>query len=504
MDYIVDAKEMEAIDAYTIDTIGIPQAVLMERAALSVVTAIEERFGSNARILIVAGSGNNGGDGVAAARILTQRGYDAELFVIPSKKGGSAAFEKQLAIAKACGVKQVTDCEPAGFDVVCDAVFGTGLSREVTGAYADVIQRISSAKGFKIAVDIPSGIDAGTGEILGTAFCADLTVTFGYRKKGLLLSEGEKHAGEVKVFDIGFPGQAAEHAAPRFFTYRADEVEKLLPERKRDSNKGSYGKAAIIAGSPDMAGAALLSGEACYRMGTGLVMICTSRVNREIVQTKLPEAVLCTYDHEDPADVSDAVDRAISFADVCVLGPGLSTKPFAERVVQQVLERYDGKLIIDADAINILSKHREWLAGAKADIILTPHMKEMSRLTGLSVDEIKKDMFRAAGDCANTYKCVTVLKDYRTVVSDGNSPSYMNVTGNDGMATGGSGDVLTGVIAGLLAGGLPLAEAARLGVYLHGEAGDAAAEAIGRYGMLAGDMIKNLRRISRQTNEHIS
>ena len=504
MDYIVDAKEMEAIDAYTIDTIGIPQAVLMERAALSVVSAIEERFGKNARILVVSGSGNNGGDGVAAARILTQRGYDAELFVIPSNHCGSAAFEKQLAIAKACGVKMAATCDPAGFDVVCDAIFGTGLSREVTGVYADVIKKISSAKGVRIAVDIPSGIDAGTGEVLGTAFCADLTVTFGYRKKGLLLSEGEKHAGEVSVFDIGFPGQAAEHAAPRFFTYRADEVERMLPVRRRNSNKGSYGKAAIIAGSPDMAGAALLSGEACYRMGTGLLMICTSAVNREIVQTKLPEAVLCSYDHEDPAGISGAIDRALSFADVCVLGPGLSTKEFAEQIVRQVLESYEGKLVIDADAINILSKHRDWLSGAKAEIILTPHIKEMSRLTGLSVDEIKKDMFRAAGDCANTYKCVTVLKDYRTVVSDGNSPSYMNLTGNDGMATGGSGDVLTGVIAGLLAGGISTKKAAELGVYLHGEAGDAAAGSTGRYGMLAGDMIKNLRRISGQTNEHLS
>ncbi len=495
MKYIVNGSEMQRIDEYTTSVIGIHQMVLMERAALAIFQYVDDNFRDGSKILVVVESGNNGGDGIAVARMLTQAGYDVEVYWINGLKSASEGFDRQYAIAKKVNVKFVDEIVDNGFDVIIDGVFGVGLNRAVTGVQAEVIKAINDLDGFKLAIDIPSGIDSNTGFLLGTAFRADATVTFGHMKLGLLLGLGYEYGGKVVVKDIGFPHQAIDFVEPRLYTYDSRDVEELLPYRKSDTHKGSYGKIGVIAGSINMAGACLFAAESAYRMGCGLVRVCTVEENREIIQTKLPEAMLTTYDKDDKTSIREALKSITEWSDVIILGPGLSKSDYAEYVVEKVLRNYEKTVIVDADGLNILSENKELFDTTRAKLILTPHLVEMSRLTGLKLSDIKENKYDIARDFAKRHGVVVVLKDARTIVSNGELQAYINTTGNNGMATGGSGDVLTGVIAGLLGQGMDEFEAAKLGVCMHGLAGEAAALEKGRYSMLAGDIVKSITTI---------
>lgn len=495
MKYIASGSEMSRIDEYTINVIGIPQMVLMERAALEVFRLIRSRFDTKSRILVVVESGNNGGDGIAVARMLAQEGYDVEVYWVNGLESASSGFDRQYAIAKKLNVKFVDEIVNYGYDIVIDGIFGVGLNRAVTGRQAEAINMMNDIEAYKIAIDIPSGIDSYTGFILGTAFRADETVTFGLMKLGMLMGIGYEYSGKVTVADIGFPKQSIDFIEPRLYTYDEEDVEAQLPYRKSDSHKGSYGRIGVIGGSKNMAGAAMFAAEAAYRMGCGLVNICTVEDNREIMQTKLPEALLTTYNPKDIDSVRTGLKSLFAWSDVLILGPGLGTDEAASFIVEKVLRNYDKTIILDADGLNVLAGNIDWLKSTDAKVIITPHLMEMSRLTGEKLSEIKENKYDIARDFAKKNQTVVVLKDSRTIVSDGGLQAYINVTGNNGMATGGSGDVLSGIIAGLCGQGLGCFEAAKLGVCMHGFAGQEAAIQRGRYSMIAGDIVRSITRV---------
>lgn len=494
MQYIVTKKEMQAIDAYTMDKIGIPSAVLMERAALSVVEEIERLNVSHGRVLIVVEGGNNGGDGLAIGRILLERGYKVDIYYIGGFEKVSQGFQQQWSILHHMGVRFRKTIPNKEYAVIVDGIFGVGLSREVQGVQKKAIEAMNHMDAIKVAIDIPSGIDATTGEVLGTAFYADYTVTFGLKKLGMFFLDGIDACGTVICKPIGFPAQAVAHVKPMIYAYDNSDLDKL-PKRVNNSNKGTYGRVAVIAGSKNMSGAAFLCSKAAYSTGAGLVKIYTHESNRTILQSQLPEAVMMTYDDYEGALA--CIEDALQWATVIVVGPGLGVDTVSERMLYELLMNAEVPMVVDADALNILSNNIELLRTSSVQIIMTPHMKEMSRLIQRPVEEIAKNRFAIAREFAKKMQVTLVLKDAKSIATNGGQQTYMNLAGNNGMSTGGSGDVLAGIIAGMLAGGLTLADAARMGTYVHCRAGDLAAERKGNYAMLASDIISYIGEVMR-------
>lgn len=494
MQYIVTKKEMQAIDAYTMDKIGIPSAVLMERAALSVVEEIERLNVSHGKVLIVVEGGNNGGDGLAVGRILLERGYKVDIYYIGGFEKVSQGFQQQWSILHHMGVRFRKTIPNKEYAVIVDGIFGVGLSKEVQGVQKKAIEAMNHMDAIKVAIDIPSGIDATTGEVLGTAFYADYTVTFGLKKLGMFFLDGIDACGTVICKPIGFPAQALAHVKPMIYAYDNSDLDKL-PKRVNNSNKGTYGRVAVIAGSKNMSGAAFLCSKAAYSTGAGLVKIYTHESNRTILQSQLPEAVMMTYDDYEGALA--CIEDALQWATVIVVGPGLGVDTVSERMLYELLMNAEVPMVVDADALNILSNNIELLRTSSVQIIMTPHMKEMSRLIQRPVEEIAKNRFAIAREFAKKMQVTLVLKDAKSIATNGGQQTYMNLAGNNGMSTGGSGDVLAGIIAGMLAGGLTLADAARMGTYVHCRAGDLAAERKGNYAMLASDIISYIGEVMR-------
>lgn len=495
MEYLVNAQEMKQYDKNTIEYYGIPSAVLMERAALAVFDEIKSRFHPDCgRILIVCGAGNNGGDGFAAARLLHLAGYETECMFLMDEEKMTPETKAQYQSVQKYGVPVCRTFKQDSYAVIVDALFGIGLSRHVEGKLEALLNSLNGKEAFKIAVDIASGISADTGHVLGTAFHADLTVAFGFAKIGQLLYPGAEYTGELVVADIGIDRYSLLGTKPSGGYFKKEGAGKLLPERKPYSNKGTYGKTLIIAGSPDMAGAAYFAAKAAYYSGCGLVRILTAKENRDILLTRLPEAILTTYDAqaEDLAGLMDLLASCMEWADAVLIGPGLGTSPAAKMLVAKALQYTEKKIVFDADALNILAKNMVLLNETPGLRVVTPHLGEMGRLLGRSVGEIWQDLIKIAQEFAQEYRAVCVLKDARTIVGMPDGTFFVNTTGNCGMATGGSGDVLAGFLAGFLAQGLCLEDASVLAVYLHGAAGDLAAQDAGVYGMLASDILEKL------------
>ena len=498
MKLIASGKEMQRIDAYTIQEIGIPGLVLMEKAALAMEEELIVRFAHKPSTLIVVERGNNGGDGLALGRLLYERGFPVTIYEIGGVERPSLSYQTQYQILRHLGIPVRDNLPGEKHELIVDGIFGVGLSREVRGIHAEVIRELNSRAAFRIAIDVPSGVDAGSGRILGTAFRADLTITFGLLKTGLLLYPGASCCGSVVVKDIGFPAKAVREISPSAFTYELSDLSRL-PQRKAWSNKGTYGKVLMVAGSKNMAGAAALCSEAAYRSGSGLVRIFTPEVNRVILQNQVPEAILTTYQGEEEA--FKELREALSWASVIGFGCGLGQNSLTEKMLRLIADEGTAPLVLDADGLNVLARMKQEdpegagkLMNYQHGIILTPHLAEMSRLSGRTLEEIRDSLMETAQAMADD-KHIVVLKDARTIVSCGDGLDYINTSGNHGMAVGGSGDVLTGIICGFLAGGASPAEAARLGVYCHGLAGDKAAENTGHFGLLARDILDGLVRV---------
>ena len=490
MEYLVTAAEMKQYDSNTIEILGIPGMVLMERAALEAFRAIEARFGSKStsekRVFILAGMGNNGGDGLALGRLLCEAGYCVHIKCVGDEAKASEQWRQQRRILNHfpvifCENDQASDIE---YTILVDALFGVGLSRKVEGIYSREIEAFNDRSGFKIALDIPSGIHSDTGMVLGCAVKADLTVTFGFVKRGLVLYPGTNYAGEIQKAEIGISGKSFLGQMPDMFYYN-EAVEDLLPKRDPSGNKGTFGKMLLVAGSMKMAGAAVLAAKAAYRIGVGMVKVISAPENREIIQTTVPEALYGTYED---------LEVSLAWADVIVIGPGIGTGKEALENLQMVIAEGQKPLVIDADGLNLLAKEEELFNELAARenrdriIVLTPHVGELSRMLDRKIAELKEDLPGAARELACKLHAIVVAKDARTFIAGENRPVCVNLRGNSGMATAGSGDVLAGMIGGLLGQGMNGFAGACIGATVHGAAGDSVAAIRGEHGCMAGDL----------------
>lgn len=505
MNYLVTQEEMQAYDIYTIEHIGIPAMVLMERAALAVAGRVEYALqGRKGKVLCVCGSGNNGGDGLALTRLLLDRGIAVQAVFLGEKSRVGREAETQLSILQQYGHIPVKEIPNEEYAVVVDAIFGTGLAREVTGVYRKAIETINQMQAYTISVDIPSGLNGNTGQVLGAAVRADETVTLAFAKRGLCLYPGPFYAGEITVADIGITEKSFGDRKPGMYT-RKDPPAMLWPIRRPDGNKGTFGKLLLTGGSEGMAGAALLSGESAYRAGAGMVKLVVPEAIKEVVQAKLPEALLFSYGKSTvlTEEEETAFLQSCEWAGTLAIGPGLSVCESGRRFLELALKTTK-PLLIDADGLNILAedenlklllKNRQ-KAGVKT--VLTPHMGELARLLGKPIAEVTAKEAESTYEAAEEFRCIVVGKSARSYVYEPGGAMFLNTAGNDKMATAGSGDTLLGILAALTAQGMNMRDAAEIGVYLHACAGDAAAEAAKGAGITASDIIRGLSELTEQ------
>lgn len=454
------------------------------------------------QIWVVCGIGNNGADGIATARILHLKGYQVTVLLCGNQDHGTEDYHRQLSIAVALEVPVIgyEDFIPGRCDIIIDGIFGVGLNKNITGEYAKVIEMLESRHAREvIAIDIPSGIHSDTGAVMGIGLKATVTITFGYEKLGTVLYPGKSYSNEVKIAEIGFPEVSylnslnqRENHLRQYYTYGIEDAGRM-PIRPSYANKGTFGKVLVVAGSKNMSGAAYLSALAAYRIGAGLVKIFTIEENRSILQQLLPEAIMVTYEpYEAWNRVKEQVRNACEWAEAIVLGPGMGREPYVEELVKEVLVYSYVPIIIDADGLNAIAANENLTQYYTENIIITPHIGEMARLTGTYVDQIKKNLIETAAAYSSRYGITCVLKDAVTVVAEKDGQIYLNTSGNSAMAKAGSGDVLTGAIAGLLVQGKDNWDGTVLGVYLHGLAGDRCRKRFGAHGLLARELANEL------------
>jgi hydroxyethylthiazole kinase-like uncharacterized protein yjeF len=502
---IATAQQIRNIDRRAIREFGIPGMVLMENAASAVMAEMEKFFDGlgHMRIGIVCGKGNNGGDGLALARRLSIRGAAVRVVLLSPFSAVTGEAKINLAILRRMDVDIIQHAAMRSLadiiswsDVLVDAVLGVGLSSPLKGVYAQAVTMMNAAGRHIVAVDIPTGIDADTGAVMGTAVKADLTVTMGLLKRGLILYPGALHAGTVRVADIGIPSGAIEKENINLALLDRGSAWGVIPSRQRDAHKGDYGHLMVVGGSPGKAGAAAMAARGALRTGAGLVSVATPNAIVPIIQSQLAEA-MCIPSAESIEGTLGigAVDELLKAADAMsavAIGPGLSTHFETVQAVRNLIQSMACPLVVDADGLNALAGHTNILKRTKAPVILTPHPGEMGRLLSIAAADVQKDRVGVASRFAREFNVTLVLKGAGTVVAVPDGRVFINSSGNPGMATGGTGDVLTGMIGGLLAQGFTSGQAACMGVYLHGLAGDLAAKEKGEAALIAGDLIEKI------------
>jgi ADP-dependent NAD(P)H-hydrate dehydratase / NAD(P)H-hydrate epimerase len=508
---VVTEEQMREIDRVAIQERGIPSLDLMERAGTACADVITEWFAPETAA-VCTGKGNNAGDGFVVTRLLSERGVDVELFLSISPeelRGNALANFNRLPE----GVKQTLDPDAEAFrqtgsgaDVIVDALLGTGVKGLVRGPMAEMIARINEVESSPVvAVDVPSGLSDENLRGGGECVCADVTVTFGLPKRPMVVYPGAEFVGQLVVDDIGFPDDLLSSDAFGIHITDQGEVLDLLPERPEDSHKGTFGHLLIIAGSAGMGGAAAMAAQAAVRSGVGLVTVAVPRVCLSCIEAHVLSAVKRPLDSKSPDRLDestlDQLEDALDSFDAVVLGPGIGVAPETQRLVHALLDRVAKPLIIDADGLNALEGQADRLRGRTAPTILTPHPKEMSRLSGSEVQAIQSDRIAAARGFASENGVTLVLKGARSVIADPEGVVWINPTGNTGLAKGGSGDVLTGLIGGLVAQGVPSTQAAIAGVFWHGLAADVAVEQIPPRAMVPDDVIGALAGALRQLVE---
>ncbi len=505
---VVDAQQMREIDRKTIEDYGISSPVLMERAGLSVVNRIKQFFDRSVSVLVLAGGGNNGGDGLVVARLLHNEGWDVRVFLISSPEKLSHDCLRQYETAKKMGVRIFTEKLPVSKDLsgslVIDAILGTGLNQPLRGEISSLAGRVNSARVDVVAVDIATGVSSDTGKIMGTAIRAAFTVTFGLPKVGHVIYPGAEYTGRLLVEDIGFPPALLNSESISLELIEKEHVSLLLPERMEKSYKGDYGHVLVIGGSSGKTGASLLSAKAALRSGSGLVTIgAPERITDSLMASVLEEMTLPLPSTASGTVSKEAAGTVLDFlyekADVLAIGPGLSTDKETVEFVLETISNSPVPMVIDADGLNALStlEYKEiavFLNKLSAPAVLTPHPGEMSRLVRMSISDVADDLIGVAMRFSRDTGCCLVLKGVPTLIATPEGRCFINTTGNPGMATAGTGDVLTGIIASFTGQGLQPVEAALTGVYLHGLAGDIAVKHTTEYAFTANDLIKGLSR----------
>jgi len=513
---VATAAQMRALDREAIERYKIPGIVLMENAALGVVWAMEERYGPQRgkSVVIVCGKGNNGGDGFAVARHLVNRGGKVSLFLLgdPDLLQGDAATNLRICQGMKIPFRSVRASRDlrsltAGIrksDLVVDALFGTGIVPPVRGIIAEAVARINRSGKPVVSVDLPSGLNADTSEVSGEVVQADLTVTFGLPKISLTQYPSLAVAGEVKVVDISLPAEEVERAEI-FVELLGGEVLHSLPKRRADSHKGSTGKVLVVAGSKGMPGAAVMTALSALRVGAGLVYAALPSSIRGVFLKRLMEGIVVPLDDSEKDRLTSAslefVLRAAKGKKVMAVGPGIGLDPETGKMIRSLIQKARIPMVLDADALNLLAAAPENFRKAKVPLILTPHPGEMARLTGVSGETLATRRIELAGDFAREFGVILVLKGARTVIAEPEGRCWINTTGNPGMATAGTGDVLTGMIAGLIAQGMKPLTAAKTGVYLHGLCGDHAAGRLGERSLIARDLLREVPRVLKMSGQ---
>lgn len=492
---ILTSSQLKELDKYTIAHEPIASIDLMERAAIALTNAIIRRWDKSFKMVVFAGPGNNGGDALAVARMLSQRGYHVEVFLFNTKGKLSEECQTNLERLKMCGSVYFTEISTQ-FDppelteshVVIDGLFGSGLNKPLSGGFAAVVKYINASKAQVVAIDIPSGLmgEDNTYNIRQNIVHADVTLSIQLPKLSFLFPENEDVVGEWELLDIGLKQSYIDATATPFSILGEEVIRPIVKPRKRFAHKGSFGHGLLIAGSYGMAGASILSAKACLRSGIGLLTVHTPIHNHDILQISVPEAIVQTDIHEryfaQPTDLSRY--KAIA------IGPGLGQEEDTALAMMEQIQGSNLPIILDADAINILSTHRNWLSRLPKRCILTPHLGELERLIGKCMDTYER--LTKVKELAAYLQSYIIVKGAWTTIVTPEGEYFFNPTGNPGMATGGSGDVLTGILLALVAQGYSREEACKLGVYIHGLAGDIAAEEMTETGMISSDIINAL------------
>jgi len=506
--YLVTASEMQAMDRRTIETFGLPGRLLMENAGRGATQVLLRTFAGliDKKVAVIAGRGNNGGDGFVIARCLFQKGIPVRVYLLAERKmvRGDAAANLDLLKPLGIPVDEIPDGNAfkrfktamRHQDIWVDAILGTGLKSDVSGYFREIIDFINAQERPVFSVDIPSGLDSDTGTPRGACIRAHTTATFGFAKIGHFVLPGAIYTGKLEIVDIGIPDHIAAQVGPAQYVLTNKMIQDLFTPRPADAHKGITGHLLIVAGSPGKTGAAAMTARAAMRTGAGLVTLGVPKSLDPVLETQVLEAMTVALPETIDAMFAESafakIQDLISGKRCLVFGPGIGISTEIETLLRRMLPVLTVPLVVDADGLNNLATDIDMLKTANAPIILTPHPGEMARLMGVSVRQVQSDRLTCARELALKYKLHVVLKGARTVIAHPDGRVYVNPTGHSGMASGGMGDVLTGVIGGLIAQGYAPEAATHMGVYLHGAAGDRLAEQMGPVGFLASDVINTI------------
>ncbi|MFA5527479.1 MAG: NAD(P)H-hydrate dehydratase [Peptostreptococcales bacterium] len=483
---LVKGKEMKEIDRLSIEKYGKSSLELMETAGTSVYEEIMNQFHDDStKITVICGKGNNGGDGYVIARKLIEKNTYTYVYSTtdPNLLEGDVRYNYERLIDLGVEVKDLYQesfiKDIVESEIIVDAILGTGISRDVDADLEKIIHAVNKAGKKVFSVDIPSGLGSDDGKVYGAAIKAFKTITFGLPKIGLILYPGADYVGQIVIKDIGLKKKAMDEMHIRTFLINHAQVQKSIPKRMKNTHKGTYGKVLIVAGSRGMAGAAVLSAKAALRSGAGLVTIGVGESINDILQVSVPEAMTLPF-----KEIEEKINDYSSIA----IGPGLGKNQGLLYWIDNIVGKYDGPIILDADALNIIGKNAEAIFSKNNKIVITPHPGEMAKLTGLSIKEINENIIETGRFYSQKWRITVIIKGARSVIAFPDGTVYINITGNPGMATGGSGDVLTGILVSLCGQIQEMDKAVISGVYLHGRSGDIMAEKVGEYGLIAGDI----------------
>ncbi len=502
---LVTANEMQAMDRHTIEDFGMPGMVLMENAGRGATRFLLEQFPhiEDKKVGVIAGRGNNGGDGFVIARCLKQRGIRVQVYLLAEAEGVQGDAAANLKFLKPLDVPLIeipdeasfSKCKPemAGLDVWVDAILGTGLKSDVKGYFKTIINYINGLNKPVFAVDMPSGINSDTGQSCGACIRARATATFAFAKTGHMVYPGAGYTGALEIVDIGIPPYIAAAVGPKQFLITAQLIQSYLTPRPADAHKGRTGHLLVIAGSTGKTGAASMTSMAALRAGAGLVTLGAAESLNTVLEGQMLEAMTAPLPESRSGVLGksafDAIQQELPGKRCLAIGPGLGQAAETKKLICKIIRESEIPVVVDADGLNNLAGDVKNFKNAKAPIILTPHPGEMARLLDTAVSKVQQDRIKCTRDFAVKFKLHVVLKGARTVIAHPDGRIFINPTGNAGMASGGMGDVLTGIIAGLVVQGLSPEASAQAGVYLHGAAADSLAETMGPYGYLARDVM---------------